>query len=543
MRGPCIGFTCAVMLCAASLANAAPPTAPQVTMGADIKLLRFDWEPVAGAAYYQLRYRPGVGAAYQPLGERIPATITQSEQSLAVHLQDWAGMRFIVAACNSDGCTNSAALNPRSLMLDAIGYLKASNAEIRDQFGQAVALSADGYTLAVSAVFESSNASGVNGDQANNLSQQSGAVYVFRRRGNAWQQEAYLKAGTNQLQQRFGVDIGVDFHATALSADGSILAVAAPREDVQGVEDAGTVYVFRRTRNAWRLVATLHAPELLSVGIFGSSLDLSHDGRTLKVMSILRHQSVGPPDMQTHIFVRPANAWQHAVTLAPFYPGDQCAITRLSGDGQTLVSNCVTIPPERAGRIITMKRAGNAWVHAADLPTPFYNERQPIGLNFAASVMALSESRRPNVVGVYRWNGANWARETGLAGPVSTDPFYIGYWGYDLAFNDTGQLLAISDPWAREANAGVATIMMPGPADLGAVYLYRVDSPANTWSLRNVVKSARPGFRDVFGLSIALSGSGRTLAVGAPGENSSATGIDGVRQNEDAQNAGAAYLY
>ena len=207
MRIPGIGFTLALAVFAANVAIAAPPGAPQVTMGADIKLLRFDWEPVAGAGYYQLRFRPSGRAAYQPLGERIPATITQTEQSLALHLQDWAGMRFIVAACNSDGCTNSAALSPRSLMFDAIGYLKASNAETLDQFGRGVALSADGYTLAVTAMFESSNASGVNGDQANNLSQSSGAVYVFRRRGNAWQQEAYLKAGDESSPSRLSVPL------------------------------------------------------------------------------------------------------------------------------------------------------------------------------------------------------------------------------------------------------------------------------------------------------------------------------------------------
>ncbi len=70
-----------------------------------------------------------------------------------------------------------------------------------------------------------------------------------------------------------------------MSADGSILAVAAPREDVHGVQDAGIVYVFRRARNAWGLVATLHAPEPLFRDFFGSSLDMSHDGRTLKVIS------------------------------------------------------------------------------------------------------------------------------------------------------------------------------------------------------------------------------------------------------------------
>ena len=301
------------------------------------------------------------------------------------------------------------------------------------------------------------------------------------------------------------------------------------------------MYVFRRTRNVWSLMATLHAPALLFEDFFGNSLDMSHDGRTLKVMSVLPLDSIGFPEMRTHIFVRPANTWQHAVTLAPFYPADQCQSTRLSADGQTLVSSCVT-RANGTGRIITLKRAGNAWVHAADLPTAFY-EFRTIGLNTDATVMALVESNTPSLVGVYRWNGANWAREAGLPAPLSTDPFFIGGWGTDLVFDNTGQLLAISDPKAREANAGVSPTLMPGPVDLGAVYLYRVDEPANTWSLRNVVKSPRPGFRDFFGRSIALSSSGRTLAVGALFENSNATGIDGDRNNEDARDAGAAYLY
>ena len=120
-------------------------------MGADIKLLRFDWEPDAGAAFYQLKFRPRSNSAYQLVGQRIPASVTQTEQAIPVHLQDWSGMRFIVAACNSAGCTNSAALNPRSLMLETIGYLKASNTDPDDSFGRSVVLSDDGYTLAVTA--------------------------------------------------------------------------------------------------------------------------------------------------------------------------------------------------------------------------------------------------------------------------------------------------------------------------------------------------------------------------------------------------------
>ncbi|HET9473618.1 MAG TPA: FG-GAP repeat protein, partial [Steroidobacteraceae bacterium] len=231
-----------------TIANAqtTQPPPPQVTMGADIKLLRFDWEPVAGAAFYQLKFRPSGNSAYQLVGERIPATITHTEQALPVHLQDWTGMRFIVTACNRAGCTNSAALNPRPLMLETIGYLKASNTDPGDEFGRTVTLSADGYTLAVGAFLEASNATGVNGDQANNSSPGSGAVYVFRRRGNTWQQEAYLKAPVNQSQQFFGNDWFLGHRSLALSADGSILAAGATRQNVDGISNAGTVYVFRR---------------------------------------------------------------------------------------------------------------------------------------------------------------------------------------------------------------------------------------------------------------------------------------------------------
>ena len=58
-------------------------------------------------------------------------------------------------------------------------YVKANNTEIADWFGASVALSGDGNTLAVGANRESSNATGINGDPANNLASEAGAVYVY----------------------------------------------------------------------------------------------------------------------------------------------------------------------------------------------------------------------------------------------------------------------------------------------------------------------------------------------------------------------------
>ena len=52
-------------------------------------------------------------------------------------------------------------------------YLKASNTNAGDEFGDSVALS--GSTLAAAAWFEASNATGVNGNQADNSAPNSGA--------------------------------------------------------------------------------------------------------------------------------------------------------------------------------------------------------------------------------------------------------------------------------------------------------------------------------------------------------------------------------
>ena len=63
-------------------------------------------------------------------------------------------------------------------------YLKASNTGSGDHFGNAVAISADGNTIAVAAYWESGGATGINGNQTDDSIPQAGAVYVFTRSGH-----------------------------------------------------------------------------------------------------------------------------------------------------------------------------------------------------------------------------------------------------------------------------------------------------------------------------------------------------------------------
>jgi len=63
------------------------------------------------------------------------------------------------------------------------------------------------------------------------------------------------------------------------------------------------------------------------------------------------------------------------------------------------------------------------------------------------------------------------------------------------------------------------------------------------WSQQAYVKASNTGTGDRFGTSIALSADGSTLAVGADGESSAATGIGGNQTDNSAPYAGAVYVF
>ena len=65
----------------------------------------------------------------------------------------------------------------KSGIWEPLAYIKASNTGAGDKFGAAVGIS--GNMLIIGALNESSNATEINGDQSNDLADQSGAAYVF----------------------------------------------------------------------------------------------------------------------------------------------------------------------------------------------------------------------------------------------------------------------------------------------------------------------------------------------------------------------------
>ena len=61
------------------------------------------------------------------------------------------------------------------------GELDSPNPDLSDMFGSSIVMSSDCSTIAIAAVQESSNATGINGNEADNSANVSGAVYAFAR--------------------------------------------------------------------------------------------------------------------------------------------------------------------------------------------------------------------------------------------------------------------------------------------------------------------------------------------------------------------------
>ncbi|NOT25426.1 MAG: integrin [Acidobacteria bacterium] len=245
-------------------------------------------------------------------------------------------------------------------------YIKASNTGEAgeegdgDQFGFSLSLSDDGNTVAVGAIAEDSNASGINGDQANNASNSAGAVYVFARSGSTWSQQAYIKSSTPPEYTNgdlFGFSV-------MLSANGNTLAVGAYDEggSARGINGAidnmrggsGAIYVFTRNGATWSRQAYLKSSRSEQGDSWGVSVTLSDDGNTLAAGSVdedCKATGVNPAgcdnDFKTDvstgavtIWVRNGTTWTEQAYLKSSNTDteDWFGIrTMLSGDGNTLV--------------------------------------------------------------------------------------------------------------------------------------------------------------------------------------------------------------
>jgi hypothetical protein len=445
---------------------------------------------------------------------------------------------------NNDAAYNSGAVyvfarNGGSWMQQA--YVKASNPGNSDHFGNVVALSADGNTLAVAAFWESSSATGVNGNQEDNSIPQAGAVYVFIRKGGAWTQQAYIKASNTGNAGEGGLPgEGDQFgFSLALSDDGNTLAVGAPSEDssasgINGNQNdnsaltAGAVYVYARSGAAWTQQAYIKSdatPMATAGDQFGYSLALNADGNTLAVgvyddggsgrtvnapIDAMRNGSGA-----AYVFTRKGTAWTREAYLKTWNSegGDSWGVSvALSDDGNTLAMGSIDEDCLCTG--------------VAHAPSD-------------ASASDQKANTSSGAAAIFARNGTTWTQQAYIK---ASNTGQNDWFGVRLALSGDGNTLAAGAQNEDSAAQGInGNQKDESGEEAGAVYLFARSGAM--WAQQAYIKGSNTQAYDEFGGSVALSRDGRTLAVGARGEDSGATGINGNQADNSVDESGAVYLF
>lgn len=301
-------------------------------------------------------------------------------------------------------------------------------------------------------------------------------------------ERAFVKASNTHADLRFGRSI-------ALSADGLVLAVGASGDssNATGINGSttdtsaprsGAVAIYRRASNtgAWSQEAFVKSSNTETADAFGWAVALSSDGSTLAVSAPGEDGPTnGATDSGAVYVFRHGTSWAQEALLrsSNAETGDGFGWgLALSADGATLVASA----PFEDGAGNALESSGAAFV--------------------------------------FTRAGTAWSEQALLR---AMTPARNLLFGRAVAISADALTIAVASP--TEALGGVVTLFK-GPA--------RVPD--------GQVRGANTLEDDHFGASLALSGDGLLLAVGAPTESTLAVGVNPAATTVTASASGAVYL-
>jgi hypothetical protein len=456
-------------------------------------------------------------------------------------------------------------------------YFKASNTGQSDLFGFSVAVSDD--TLVVGAPYEDSSTTGVGGIEADNGAHDAGAVYVFARVGESWSQEAYIKASNTGAADLFGFSVALAGDTLVVGApyeDSSAVGVGGNETD-NGAWNAGAVYVFTRSGTDWWQEAYIKASNTEAYDGFGHEVAVTGDtlvagapfeDSSATGVSATQSDNGAANSGAVYVFTRSGTTWSQEVYIKPSNTDaydtfgfsvdaedDLLAVGALYEDGNATGINGDHNDNSAAnsGAAYLFERSGS-WSQQAYVKASNTEANDFFGTAVALTGTTLAvgaHGEDSGASGVDGDQGDNGVADSGAA--------YLFTWVNNTCSQDAylkastpggadafGRFLDLRNDTlavgALQEDSGATGLggnqFDNGAAEAGAIYVF--SSAAGLWAQEAYVKAFNTGAGDRFGYSVALSTD--TLAVGAPYENSSATGVNGDPYYDSTNDGGAAYL-
>ncbi|MCG6167709.1 FG-GAP repeat protein [Leptospira sanjuanensis] len=459
-------------------------------------------------------------------------------------------------------------------------YIKASNADIADYFGNTVAI--DGDTIAVGAYQESSAQTTItNGTTASsdNGADSSGAVYVYRRNGAVWAQEAYIKAPNAEAYDYFGYSLAISGDTLVVgaylesSSDTTITNGTTASAD-NSAGGSGAVYVFRRSGANWVQEAYLKAPNAeagdsfgYSVAIFGDTIAVgafaeSSGDTTITNGTTASADNSAASSGAVYVYRRSGTAWAQEAYLkasnadagdlfgySVAIHGDTIAVgANGESSNQITITNGTTASADNSksesGAVYVYKRTGAVWTQEAYLKANNASAGNWLGYSVAISgdtIVSGATGESEGAAYVFVRVGTTWTQQRILK-PVN--PGSVNEFGNSLAIS--GDTIVVGSYWegsnANQITNGITASTNNSLQSAGAAYVYQ--RTGTTWAQESYLKAKNVQTGDWFGMGIGISGD--TILAGAPQEDSGQTTItQGTIQtwNEMKPNSGAVYIF
>lgn len=358
-------------------------------------------------------------------------------------------------------------------------FLKASNAERGDFFGNSLALSEDGRVLAVGAPYEDSASRVIDEGLGDNSRSSTGAVYIFERTDGVWVESAYIKAPNADEGDGFGWELD-------LSADGLTLAVGAPFEasadpsdpDNNAQNNAGGAYIFQRRAGDWSQISYLKASnQQMEESLLGHSISVSADGQRVVVGAILESSASRDMPLDT------SAPQTGAAYLYEFRDGAYEEVAFLKADTPDA--------GDRFGEDVAISADGSVVAVAAT---------QEDGSSGGVGGPVNNTTSGAGAVYLFR-ESADWAQTDYLKSPT---PEAMELFGSQVALSFDGSRVFVGAVGSQE--------------NRGTLHIYAQDGEG--WADVRTLRWPSADEEDRYGYAVSSSYNGRRLAVGAPFESS-----------------------
>ena len=295
------------------------------------------------------------------------------------------GKTIVAGATGHDGSSNGVSSRGAVYVFDRagndfneVGILTSSNSTDFYSFGRELEISADGKTIIASSYSPSGNV----GDR-------KGSATVFDRVGNDFNEVGILTGGSY-------ADIGDNFGSTlAISADGKTIVVGAHNDEIDpSITSSGLVHVFNRQGNNFNRVGVLTGSYAVAQNdIFGTSVAISADGKS--IIASARLDEIGSPSNGGVVYV-----FDQDINDTP--------LIRVGTDNELFIDGPISIAD-------TTSNAGGARYISTEAPTAAVGTDGDIWYDISSTGNVFGTGGNIPVGGIIMWYGtianipASWA--------------------------------------------------------------------------------------------------------------------------------------